>query len=78
MKAEFKDQFKAMLNGQTGMVTLVFEQVTPIMEHNENQVDIVGYLPAEVASVIMEQRMVRTLAEYLVKLADTYEQKEKP
>jgi hypothetical protein len=76
MKAEFTDQFKAMLNGQTGMVTVVFEQVTPIMEHNENQVDITGYLPTEVASVIMEQRIVRTLAEYLAKLADTYDQKE--
>lgn len=75
MKAEFTDQFKAMLNGQSGMVTIVFEQITPVMEYNGDKVDITGYFPAEVTSVIMEPRIVRALAEQLTALVDTHNQK---
>jgi hypothetical protein len=64
-----------MINGTSGMVTLVFEQVTPVMEYNENKVEITGYFPAEVASVIMEPHIVRALAQQLTTLTDTHDQR---
>jgi hypothetical protein len=76
VKAEFADQFKAMIDGQNGRVTLVFEQVTPLMENVEGKTEIVDYHPMEVASVLLDKHVAQALIRLLASgFADHEKQK---